>query len=39
VSNGEVDLETKGLSAFKEPAQKAKEIFRDREQIITEIKG
>ncbi|MFP4091896.1 MAG: nuclear transport factor 2 family protein [Cyclobacteriaceae bacterium] len=37
VSNGEVNLETKGLPAFKEQAQKAKEIFSAREQKITEI--
>ena len=34
VSNSEVDLETKGLAAFKEQAQKAKEIFSEREQKI-----
>ena len=37
VSNGEVDLETKGLAAFKEQAQKAKDIFIAREQKITKI--
>jgi ketosteroid isomerase-like protein len=37
VSNGKVDLETQGLQAFKEQAQKAKNIFREREQKITEI--
>lgn len=38
VSNGEVDLETKGLSAFKEQANKAKNIFSAREQKITDVR-
>jgi hypothetical protein len=37
VSNGEVNLETKGLLAFKEQARKARDIFSEREQKITDI--
>ena len=37
VSNGEMDLETKGLLAFKKQAAKAKEIFSEREQKITDM--
>ena len=37
VANGEVNLETKGIAAFREQADKAKKFFSEREQKITDI--
>ncbi len=37
VSNGEVNLTTKGIAEFKAQAEKAKEIFSEREQKITDV--
>ncbi|MEL7530585.1 MAG: nuclear transport factor 2 family protein [Bacteroidota bacterium] len=36
VSNGKVDLELKGLSAFLQQAETAKAIFQERQQRITD---
>jgi hypothetical protein len=36
VSNGEVNLETKGIAAFKAQANQAATFFREREQRITD---
>lgn len=36
VSNGEVDLKTVGIDAFREQAERAKQLFAQREQRITD---
>lgn len=36
ISNGEIDLSTRGIPEFKIQAEKAKEIFSQREQKITD---
>jgi ketosteroid isomerase-like protein len=36
VSNGEVDLTTEGIEAFREQAERAKALFAQREQRITD---
>ena len=36
VSNGEVDLTTEGMEAFREQAERAKVLFAQREQRITD---
>jgi len=36
VSNGEVDLKTEGIDAFREQAERAKQLFSQREQRITD---
>jgi ketosteroid isomerase-like protein len=36
VSNGEVDLKTEGIDAFREQAERAKHLFAQREQRITD---
>lgn len=37
IANGEVNLETKGLTAFRDQAEKAKDIFSEREQKMTDL--
>ncbi|MBK6266203.1 nuclear transport factor 2 family protein [Marivirga sp. S37H4] len=37
ISNGEVNLSTAGIVAFKEQAEKAKGIFKERKQKITDF--
>lgn len=36
VTNGEVDLSTEGIEAFREQAERAKALFSQREQRITD---
>lgn len=38
ISSGEINLSTRGLSAFKEQAEKAKAFFTSRKQTITAFK-
>lgn len=38
ISSGEINLSTRGLSAFKEQAEKAKAFFTSRKQTITSFK-
>ncbi|WP_440946042.1 hypothetical protein ACSAZL_18495 [Methanosarcina sp. T3] len=38
VSNGEIDLTTNGIADFRNQAEKAKTLFKERKQKTTDIK-